>query len=137
MQPAAILFHKQFAFKDGATADKLLIVLGTTSTHLVVVKTTSQGARYRNDHGCQAGNRFPAFLLTIGCCLLRKNTWVCLSEFYEIPIADMQAKIVAGDVNQLGLLPNGIARDVQVCAVGCDDISQSQEQTVRACFLPP
>lgn len=135
MQPGAILFHKQFAFRDGATADKLLVVLGVTPKHLILVKTTSKGARYRNDHGCQAGNRFSAFLLTVGCCFLSKNTWVCLSEFYEISIEAISKKIVAGDVHRLGLLPNNLTLDVQHCASQCDDISQAQEAIVRACFV--
>lgn len=135
MQPGAILFHRQFAFKDGASADKLLVVLGVNGSHLIVAKTTSRGSRYRNDHGCQAGNRFPAFLLTFGSCFLDKSTWVCLSEFYELSIVGLQTKIVAGEVHQLGLLPKELARDVQVCASQCDDISKAHEGIVRACFL--
>lgn len=137
MLPGAILFHKQFAFHDGAKADKLLVVLGATKNHLIVAKTTSQGTRYRNDHGCQASNRFPAFLLTLGCCFLRKNTWVCLFEFYEISIPEIRKKIVAGEVYQAGLLPNDVARDVQACASTCDDISVVHEEIVRASFVTP
>lgn len=135
MQSGTILFHKGFVFADGAVADKFLIVLGGTASHLIVTKTTSNGARYRIDHGCQAGNRFPAFLLTLGCCCLPKNTWICLGDFYELAIAELHSKMFSGDVYRFGTLSPDLTRDVQVCAAGCDDISQQQEQVVRSCFV--
>ena len=136
MKPGTILLHKDFVFADGATADKYLIILGSEGGVAVVAKTTSKGARYRNDHGCQAGSRFPAFLLTVGCCCLPKNTWVCIDEFYEIPTADLQAKLVAGQVYKHGELSAELTRDLQACVATCDDISTDQERIVRACFVP-
>ena len=137
MQPGVVLFHKRFAFNDGASADKLLVVLAVAPAHLVVAKTTSQGKRYRIDHGCQAGSRFAAFLLTQGCCFLVKNTSFCLTEFYELSPQSLSSKMVAGEVYKAGHLSNLLTRDVQACAAQCDDISQSQEALVRACFVNP
>lgn len=137
MAPGTILLHKDFVFADGSTADKYLIVVGSANGVALVVKTTSKGARYRNDHGCQAGNRFPAFLLTLGCCWFPKTTWVCIDEFFDISIASLLAKVVAGQVFVAGMLPPAIARDIQVCVATCDDISADQEVVVRACFVTP
>jgi hypothetical protein len=133
--PGTILLHKAFQFADGSTANKYLVVLAYTASHLVVAKTTSKGNRYRLDHGCQAASQFPAFLLTQGCCCLPLNTWVCLSEFYELALSELVTKMIASDIVKFGVLSNSLTRDVQVCAVGCDDISQAQEQQVRASFV--
>jgi ribosomal protein S26 len=135
MRLGTILLHKDFAFVDGTTAHKYLIILGAESGIAIVVKTTSKGSRYRNDHGCQAGNRFPAYLLTVGCCCLPKSTWVCIDEFYEMAEADLQAKLVQGQVYKHGELPLELIRDLQVCVASCDDISANQERVVRACFV--
>lgn len=132
MTPGAILFHRNFVFPDGASADKYLVILAATPQVLLAAKTTSKGSRYRNDHGCQAGSYFAAFLLTSGCCCLPKNTWVCLDEYYELPIPLVQSKVVSGDINQYGLLPSELTRDIQACAVTTDDISASQEALIRA-----
>lgn len=135
MKPGTILLHKEFVFADGSTADKYLVVLGAENGITILVKTTSKGARYRNDHGCQAGNRFPAYLLTAGCCCLPRSTWVCIDEFYEISQVDLQSKVVAGQVYKHGELEAGIIRDLQACAATCDDITTNQERIVRACFV--
>ena len=101
----------------------------------MVAKTTSNGSRYRLDHGCQAGSYFAAFVLTQGCCCLPRNTWVCLGEFYEITIADLHAKLFSVEVRRYGMLTPDLTRDVQVCATGCDDISSAQEEVVRASLV--
>lgn len=136
MLPGTVLLYKGFVFNDGAAADKYIIVIGSTASSAIVVKTTSNGTRYRNDHGCQAGNRFPAFLLTQGCCCFPKNTWVCIDEFYELPLQGLLAKVVAAQhVFRFGMLPRDITLDLQHCVATCDDISAAHEQVVRACFV--
>jgi hypothetical protein len=135
MEPGNILFHKDFVFADGGSADKYLVVVGSAATHVVFAKTTSNGSRYRNDHGCQAGSYFSAFLLTRGCCCLPLNTWICLTEFYELTLAELHERLFSGVMRRYGTLDPSLARDVQVCAAGCDDISSSQEQVVRDSFV--
>lgn len=132
MNAGTILFHKNFVFKDGTAADKYLVVLAEAESILVVAKTTSKGHNYRNDHGCQASNYSPAFLLTAGCCFLPKNTWVCFSEFYELPKAKVFSEIMVGKIQQRGVLDSELAKDVQACAVSTDDISVKQEALIRA-----
>jgi len=132
MTPGTILFHQQFVFRDGTSANKYLVVLATTSTVLLVAKTTSKGHNYRNDHGCQAGNYFPAFLLTAGCCCLPLSTWICFSEFYELQLHKVFAGIVGGSISQYGALRPDLTKDVQACAVSTDDITSTQETLIRA-----
>ena len=132
MIPGTILFHKRFVFRDGSSADKYLVVLAKTNSVLLVAKTTSKGHHYRLDHGCQAGNYFPAFLLTAGCCCLPLSTWICFSEFYELKVSAAQSGVVGGDIQQRGLLDPDLTKDVQACAVNTDDITQQQEALIRA-----
>jgi hypothetical protein len=127
LTPGTIFLHRNFVFEDGTTKDKFLIVVGAHQDKVVTAKTTSRGHRYRNDFGCQAGNRFPAFLLTLGCCCFQKNTWVCLGDFYEMDSSNLQLKIVSGEVFRYGVLDNNLTRDIQFCAKNCDDITEYQE----------
>lgn len=132
MTPGTILFHEQFVFRDGAAADKYLVVLAKTTNVVLVAKTTSNGIRYRLDHGCQAGSYFAAFLLTAGCCCLPLNTWICFSEFYELEFSAIQNGIVGGSIRQYGLLDSELTKDVQACAANTDDIATEQEALIRA-----
>lgn len=136
MKPGTILLHKDFVFTDGAIADKYLITLGSENGIGIWAKTTSKGTRYLNDHGCQASTRFPAYLLTVGCCCLPKSTWVCIDEFYELADAHLRAKLSAGQVYKHGELSPELTRDLQACVASCDDISAAQERVVRTCFVP-
>lgn len=135
MAPGTILLHKNFAFSDGETKDKFLVILGMNESVAVVAKTTSKGNRYRLDHGCQAGSHYPAFLLTVGCCCLPLNTWICLGELYELDIEHLRRGIGAGDIYRRGILNNELARSVQFCAKNCDDISAHQEVIIDACLV--
>jgi hypothetical protein len=135
MRAGDVVFHRDFAFHDGGTADKYLVVVGATSSIVLLAKTTSQGKRYRNDHGCQPGNYFPAFLLTAGCCFLPKNTWICFSEFYEFSLERLQQRMVEGQVYRAGMLSDELTHAVQHCAMGCFDLTRAQEAIVHACLV--
>ncbi|WP_238875305.1 hypothetical protein [Achromobacter xylosoxidans] len=136
LKPGLILLHKNFVFADGTTKDKYLIVLGLLDGVIVAAKTTSKGHRYRNDHGCQAGNYYPAFLLTAGCCALPLNTWVCLSEFYELQEADLVQGVTSGGIFRFGYLDGELTKDVQFCASMCDDITMHQEAIIKSSIAP-
>ncbi|WP_186079162.1 hypothetical protein [Burkholderia gladioli] len=139
IQPGQILFHKDFKFTDGATKDKYLVVLGKSDHNVVVVKTTSRGSRYRNDFGCQSGNRFPAFYLPQGSCCFPVCTWICLDEFYELTVSgsdSLSSRIISGQINRFGSLADGIVRDIQFCAMNCDDITSVHEGAIRSSLAP-
>lgn len=135
MTPGTILLHKNFVFADGGTKDKFLVILGRNETLVIAAKTTSKGHRYRIEHGCQSGNYYPAFMLTQGCCCLPRNTWICLSEFYEIEIEHLQQGVGAGDIYRQGTLNNDLTRGVQFCAKECDDITSYQEAVINASLV--
>jgi hypothetical protein len=136
MNPGTIFFHRSFVFHDGATAQKLAVVLGGNAGTIIVAKTTSNGTHRHIVHGCHVFGRHPSFLLARGCCFLSKDTWVCFNEFYEFQLGQLQQLVVAGIVNRIGLLDPNMTRDVQACAAGTDDISAAQEAMVRSSFVP-
>lgn len=61
MTPGTLFFDRHFQFHDGEEGPKILVALGTGHGVTIVVKTTSQGRRYRNEYGCQADHRFSQF----------------------------------------------------------------------------
>lgn len=130
MVPGKVLLHRSFVFDDGTTRDKYLVVIGRVGDTVLAVKTTSIGHRYRNDFGCQSANRFPAFLLTAGCCCFPKHTWVCLGDFYELDANELAQKVAQGQVYPFGVLSAELLRDIQFCAKGCDDISAYRESLI-------
>lgn len=136
MKPGTILLHKNFVFADGTTKDKYLIIIGCDKTVYITAKTTSKGHRFRNDHGCQSGNYYPAFLLTVGCCCLPLSTWICLNEFYEIRKDMLSQGVIDGEIFRQGTLEDSITRDVQFCAKNCDDISSYQESIIDVSLAP-
>ncbi|WP_175905710.1 hypothetical protein [Burkholderia seminalis] len=139
IQPGQILFHKDFKFTDGAKKDKYLVVLGKSDHNVIAAKTTSKGSRYRNDFGCQAGSRFPAFYLPQGSCCFPVCTWICLDEFYELTVGgsdSLLSRIISGQINRFGSLTDSIVRDIQFCAMNCDDITSVQEGAIRSSLAP-
>lgn len=132
MTPGTLFFDRHFRFHDGEEGQKILIALGTAHGITLVVKTTSQGRRYRNDFGCQADHRFPSFHLVQGCCCLSKSTWVTLDEYYEFKDAELLQKHFSGDINRIGTLPDELTIALMECAIQSDDISARQSAVVVA-----
>lgn len=132
MIPGTILFDRQFRFHDGATGEKLFVVLndGRNGTY-VTVKTTSKDARYGVSYGCQVTARFPHFFLPKGSCCLDGHTWLCLDEFYEFEAQQLIGQITDMRINRIGVLPQDLTREIQACAISCDDISQAQSDCLR------
>jgi len=135
MNPGAIFFDKNFSFHDGESGEKLFIVLGSDKGVVVVAKTTSQPYGKGINYGCQPNDRFHNFYLPVNTCYLRKNTWVCLNEFYELKQSDLLQKRFSGVVNHVCDLPESIAREVQDCSLLSDDISTRQERIVSLCLI--
>lgn len=130
MIPGTLFVDRHFRFHDGDEAQKILVALGTAHGVTLVVKTTSQGRRYRNDFGCQADHRFPNFHLVQNCCCLSKPTWVCLDEYYELKDAELLQRHFSGDVNRIGTLSDGLTDALMICAQQSDDISARQSAIV-------
>lgn len=131
MTPGTLFFDRYFRFYDGEEGQKILVALGTAHSVTIVVKTTSQGRRFRNDFGCQADHRFPNFHLVKGCCCLSKPTWVCLDEYYEFKDSELLQRHFSGDINRIGLLTDEIAIALMECALQSEDISPRQTRIIQ------
>ena len=131
MTPGTLFFDRHFRFYDGEEGQKILVALGTVHGVTLVVKTTSQGRRFRNDFGCQADHRFPNFHLVKGCCCLSKPTWVSLDEYYEFKDSELLQKHFSGDINRIGLLTDPITIALMECVLQSEDISPRQTCIVQ------
>jgi hypothetical protein len=131
MTPGTLFFDRHFRFHDGEEGQKILVALGAAQGVTVVVKTTSQNRRFRNDFGCQADHRFPNFHLVKGCCCLSKPTWICLDEYYEFKDSELLQKHFSGDINHIGLLTEEITINLMDCALQSEDISLRQAEIVQ------
>lgn len=131
MTPGTLFFDRHFRFHDGEEGQKILVALGAAQGVTVVVKTTSQHRRFRNDFGCQADHRFPNFHLVKGCCCLSKPTWICLDEYYEFKDSELLQKYFSGDINRIGLLTDEITINLMDCALQSEDISLRQAEIVQ------
>lgn len=132
MTPGSVLFDTQFKFSDGTLGQKLLVVLndGLAGVY-VVLKTTSKDKHKGRNFGCQSRDRYPNFYIPQGQCCLRGESWIMLDQFFEFRREDLLTKRFAGQMKTLGVLPNGILKDLLDCAIGCEDISLAQEQILR------
>lgn len=135
MTPGTLFFDPHFRFHDGEEGKKILITMGALQGVTLVVKTTSQNRRFRNDYGCQADCRYPNFHLTKGCCCLPKSTWVCLDEFYEFKGTDLLQKHFSGDIHRIGQLTDAITMELMECALKSDDISPRQSKIVESAMV--
>lgn len=132
MNPGTLFFYENFKFHDGATADKIIVVLGSAGATTLIVKTTSKGRRYLNDHGCQSEHRFPNFhLVHNSCVFLSKPTWIVLDEFYELKHTILIQKSFHNEVRRIGVLETSIIADLLKCAIQSDDISNAQLEIAK------
>lgn len=132
MTPGTILFDRQFVFHDGATGEKLLVVLtdGGGGSY-IVVKTTSNGHRYGLEFGCQLNTRFPCYFLPRGSCCLNDNSWLCLDEFYEFEKGALIQRVMERRVDRIGVLPEDLTLELIGCAMGSEDISIAQAGALK------
>lgn len=135
MTPGSVFFDEQFHFHDGETGEKLFVVLGSNDSVTVVAKTTSQQHGRGVTFGCQPADRFHNFFLPPNCCYLKKASWVCLNEFYELNAVEMLNKRFSGRVKPVCTLPTEIIRGVQQCALESMDITEFQELAINSSLV--
>ncbi|MGH8591005.1 MAG: hypothetical protein ACREXX_17260 [Gammaproteobacteria bacterium] len=131
MTPGTLFFDTRFVFHDGEEGRKIIVVLGSGRGVTIVVKSTSQGRRYRNDYGCQADHRFPNFHLVQGCCCLAKPTWVCLDEYYEFRDSKLLQRHFSAEIDRIGVLTDAITIELLECALATEDINRRQAAIVQ------
>ena len=135
MIPGSVFFDKDFHFHDGESSEKLFIVLGEDAGISIVVKTTSQPHGRGIQYGCQPHDRFHNFYLPQRTCYLKKCTWVCLDEFYELGNSELLQKKFGGVVNHVCDIAFPIIREIQDCAIASDDISNNHENIITSCLV--
>ena len=134
MNAGSIFFDTNFHFHDGNDGKKLFIVLGYDKGIVLVVKTTSQPYRRGIAYGCQPNDRFHNFYLPINSCYLKKNTWVCLDDFYELKQSELLQKRFSGVINHICDLTPAITRELQDCAITSEDLTAKQEIIIKSCL---
>lgn len=135
MNHGSVFFDEEFAFHDGESGEKLFLVLGTVGPVSVVAKTTSQQHGRGTTFGCQPTDRFHNFFLPPGCCYLKKTTWVCLDEFYELAPNAMLKKKFEGKIKPVCTIENDLLRLIQDCALVSLDVSPAQADIIKACLV--
>ena len=132
MTPGTILFDRNFQFKDGELGEKIFIVLNDGMRGFyVAVKTTSKGRLFGNLHGCQVTERYPNFLLTLGCCILEKRTWVQLDTFFDFVSGGLMEKVVTNQIQRIGILGDELTRELLVCITHAEDLTTAQENEIQ------
>lgn len=127
----SIFIHHNFAFKDGETGKKLMVILGNFNNHVVVAKTTSQQHDRGITYGCQPNDRFHNFYLPKGSCYFEKCTWVCLDEFFEFTDKDLFEARLKNEMFLSGNLETHHLMKLQNCALESLDISEIQEHIIK------
>ncbi|OAJ47772.1 hypothetical protein ALQ38_03950 [Pseudomonas marginalis pv. marginalis] len=135
MTPGSVYFDEQFHFHDGETGEKLFVVLGSADSVIVVAKTTSQQHGRGVTFGCQPADRFHNFFIPMTDGYLKKPTWVCLDEFYDLNAVEMLNKRFTGRVKHICALDDQFTRLIQDCSLQSLDISEAQDLAVRACLV--
>jgi hypothetical protein len=137
VNPGSVFFDEKFAFHDGESGEKLFLVMGTVGAVSVVAKTTSQQNGRGTVFGCQPKDRLHNFYLPPGSCYLKKSTWICLDEFYELEPKAMLKKRFEGIIKPVCTIDNSILRPIQDCALISFDISTDQHAVVTSCLVSP
>jgi hypothetical protein len=131
VNPGSVFFDTEFVFHDGEQGEKLFIVLGCLNGIHVIAKTTSRGARYGTEPGCQPDDRFHNFYLPHGSCDLDRATWVCLDELYEVSQGAALQKRFGGAIEHVCDLPAALTREIQDCALFSDDTTAFQQSAIE------
>lgn len=135
MTPGSVFFHEEFEFHDGESGEKLFVVLGNVDNVAVVAKTTSRQKGKGTVYGCQPEDRLHNFFIPPKVTYLKKTTWVCLNEFYEIDLREALRLRMKGTIKPVCTFVGAITREIQNCALDSDDITGSQHAAVTACLV--
>ena len=98
-----VLYHRDFIFTDGATGDKLVVVLNTSENDetSLVLKTTSQSARYSFiTPGCKSSKN--VFCIFTECEQgFPDDTYVQMDNIYPINVEQLLNKKQVSFVDHL------------------------------------
>ena len=124
MNVADVISWKKFVFPDGASSNKLLVVVGKhINGTLLLLKTTSQPSKFRPDsdgcHSLKSVHRFKRNLAGF-----REPTWIQFDPPFEKVPTDIQA---AGAHKIFTLKPNDLAA-IKNCYKASPDISDALKE---------
>lgn len=132
MNPGSIVEDLDFEFHDGTSGKKILIILNDgTCGFYIVVKTTSQPDRRSTSSGCNLTDPYPNFFVPLKDKIFRKQTWICLNEFYEFTGTELLRRKFDGNVTYKGNLGKPVTKALIRCAARADDISLAHEKHLR------
>lgn len=123
MIPGSVLFHQNFTFSDGESADKLLVVLSHPKNgQILVVITTSQQRRRPLKDGCYPSIRESLFVFNANLGGFKKTTWVILDPII-LEVSLLSTRMSTGVVKKLFSLNQIDARAIINCLKRCDEVS--------------
>lgn len=64
-----------------------------------------------------------------GC--FKKDTWICLDDFYEFDASELLQGSFSGRIQHIGELPSSMLPALISCALQSDDITGLQEQAIQ------
>jgi len=132
MTPGAILHDPLFRFKDGETGNKLFVILNDGSSGFyVAVRTTSQARGKSSSEGCHLDDWQQNFFVPTATGCFKKNTWICLDDFYEFDATELLQGSFSGRIQHIGKLPSSMLPALISCALQSDDITGLQEQAIQ------
>jgi hypothetical protein len=123
MIPGSVLFHRNFKFSDGESADKLLVVLSPAKNgQILAVKTTSQQKRRPLKDGCHPDTRESVFVFNANPDKFKETTWIILDPIV-LEVSVLEKRIVEGIVSKLFDLNPTNAKAISNCLKRCDEVS--------------
>jgi len=122
MAAGDVYFCKNFQFKDGGIADKLLVALNDVNcsgfANLLVCKTTSQQKHRKLKEGCHDGY----FFFPQNKELFKRDTWI-IFELYEIKLDSLLKDAFDKRIQTIGKLKDQSLKAILNCISKSDDIS--------------
>ncbi len=133
MTPGAVLHDPQFRFRDGGTGNKLFVILNDgTAGFYIAVRTTSQAKDKSRSTGCHLKDWQQNFFIPKDDGCFKKDTWICLDDFYEFDATELLQGSFSGRIQHIGELPSSMLLALISCALQSDDISGLQSLAVES-----
>ena len=122
MNRGTVIFHPEYKFSDGATADKLFIVLNNADKGdvLLLAKTTSQPKFRDTREGCDL--RRVEFFIPSGRTSFPKDTWVILNRLYPVSLQEMLKNVLKQQCFAKDVLNEQMMNAIRNCALQSDDL---------------
>ncbi len=126
MQKGDIYFHKNFRFKNGESAPKLLVLLyippGKKRRPYLFCLTTSQAKGKSLKEGCQP--HWSEFLILKNKEFFKENTWLQLHAIYPMEANSVIQDCMTGYMEKKDTLGELTVRQIMNCIKRSEDIEE-------------